>query len=74
MSYNNDAIFNALMDKLETINFDINELNNHIFLYDNSLNSINNSLQHSINVTQKDISNILLNKYLNYNVDRILEI
>ena len=61
MSYNNDAIFNALMVKLEAINFDINELNNHIFLYDNSLNIINNSLQHNINVTQKDISNILLN-------------
>lgn len=74
MSYNNDAIFNALMVKLEAINFDINELNNHIFLYDNSLNIINNSLQHNINVTQKDISNILLNKYLNYNINSILEI
>jgi len=74
MSYNNDAIFNALMVKLEAINFDINELNNHIFLYDNSLNSINNSLQNTINVTQKDISNILLNKYLNYNINSILEI
>ena len=74
MSYNNDAIFNALMVKLEAINFDINELNNHIFLYDNSLNIINNSLQYNINVTQKDISNILLNKYLNYNINSILEI
>ena len=32
MSYNNDAIFNALMVKLEAINFDINGLNNQIFL------------------------------------------
>jgi hypothetical protein len=72
MSYNNDAVFNDLKIKLETVNYTINELNNKIFLYDNSLNNINNTLQNNINSTQKDISNILQNNYLNYNLNNIL--
>ena len=71
MSYNNDVIFNDLIAKLETINFNINELNNKISYYDNSLSYIGNSLQNNIDSTQKDISNIFQNNYLNYNLNNI---
>jgi len=71
MSNNNDNIFNDLTSRLDNINFNINELNNKIFLYDSSLSSINNSLQDNINLTQKDISNILQNRYLNYDLNNI---
>ena len=72
MSFNNNVIFNDLKIRLETINYTINELNNKIILYDNSLNYINNSLQNNITYTQKDISNILQNNFLNYNLNNIL--